>query len=103
MIKLRIDWKRPVAYVSGDENYTTLHYPDGSTLLVAYTVSWVTTKLNLLRIHNRISVNRAYVYGWIRHDARTMAVGVTMSTFIKSLEVARRRVAYVEEQLSKPS
>ncbi|GAB2546796.1 LytTR family transcriptional regulator DNA-binding domain-containing protein [Spirosoma aerophilum] len=90
--KTQIHWIRPVAYVSGDANYTTLHYPDGSKLLVSMTIARVTSRLQLVRIHKQFAVNPAYA--WCNLEAVVQLAGLDIK-----LNVARRRVRAVREAL----
>lgn len=96
-----INWNAPVVYAVASENYTTLHYRKGNSILVSYTLKFVMSRFTgLVRIHKNAAVQLSYIkryeYSWIE---RRMTIWLKDGT---RLSVSRRLMSEVKSQLLHP-
>lgn len=95
-----LDRTKPVAYLQGDGNYTTLYYPDGTKRLASTTLKKVSTWYpHMLRINKNVAINPAYVVRYDRHSAKRLTVHLDVGKTRLTFEASRRCVASVEEAI----
>ncbi|GAB3780670.1 hypothetical protein GCM10028818_33320 [Spirosoma horti] len=93
-----IDRTKPVAYLQGDGNYTTLHYPDGKTVLASTTLKKVSAWYpHIIQVRKGIAINPTYVVSYNRYSAKGLTVHLEFANTRITFEASRRRVASVEE------
>lgn len=91
---------KPVAYLTGDGNYTTLHYTDGTTALSSRTLKDVMTwQPGLLRISKSVAINPAFVSAHTPHNSRSLTVELKVNGQVIRFETSRRKVTPTEHAL----
>lgn len=92
----RLDYSQPITHAVGADNYSILHYPDGSSILIAHTLLKMEKAFGLLRIHHGTAINTDYV---ARLGGRGRALTVKMQDGTE-LPIGRRRAAEIKQKLT---
>lgn len=67
-----------VEYLKSDVNYTYIHLIDGTWLLSSHNLGKVTMRLQLTRVHNRVSINSLHISS-IKNGVIQMKSGYVIS------------------------
>ncbi|QHV99321.1 LytTR family transcriptional regulator DNA-binding domain-containing protein [Spirosoma endbachense] len=91
---------KPVVYLTGDTNYTRIHYTDGSQELISFTIKLMVVRvLNLIRIHKRMAINPLFLVDVQLSNSRRATVLMRCGNTEIELVVGRRRITEVREAL----
>jgi DNA-binding LytR/AlgR family response regulator len=95
-----INRAKPVAYLQADGNYTTLYYPDGTTVFTSSTLKKVSSWYpDMIRINKNLAISPAYVVGYDRHSAKRLTVHLKFANTHITFEASRRYIASFEEAM----
>lgn len=96
---------REVAYLSGNGNYTWVHYSDGGKVLRSFTIKRLMNGpySSFIRIHKNFAINPDCVRVWmmvptIRHNC----VYLKTAEGVKPFEISKRRSKEIKQQLGLP-
>lgn len=93
-----IDRTKPVAYLQGDGNYTSMYYPDGSTRLASTTLKKISAWYpDMIQVRKGVAINPEYIVSYNRYSAKGLTVHLEFAGRTITFEASRRRVASVEE------
>lgn len=94
----RINWNAHVVYAVASGNYTTLHFRNGTSVLVSYTLKLVQERFSdLIRVHKNAAVRRDFIKRFRHTPAeREMVIWLKDGT---ALDVARRRSREIAQLL----
>lgn len=96
----KIDRTKPVAYLQGDGNYTTIHYPDGTTALASLTFKLIRAWYpDIIQVRKGVAVNPKYIVSYNRYSVKGLRVHLEFAGTRIVFEASRRSVDRVERAI----
>lgn len=94
----KLDYTKPLAYITGEGNYTNLFYRDKTTLTTSFVMQKIINKYpELVRISKHVAVNPRNTL-WRFNKSTTSYVIIWVSTKRVRFPIARRRYSELKQQ-----